>query len=58
MNSINKILRNVPFGGTILKELAILQPNKAVSESVDTVIRLAKHFPHWNWIIYLHWKNL
>ena len=35
-NSTTKML---PFGDTILQNLAVLQPNKASSESLDTIIR-------------------
>uniref|UniRef100_A0A1X7SHY9 HAT C-terminal dimerisation domain-containing protein n=1 Tax=Amphimedon queenslandica TaxID=400682 RepID=A0A1X7SHY9_AMPQE len=45
VNSIKKMLQKFPFGDTLLKDLGILQPQKAASYPVSTVVRLAKRFP-------------
>ena len=34
-----------PFEDTLLKDLGVVQPDQTTSNSVDTIIRLAKHFP-------------
>ena len=39
------MLKKIPFGDSILKDLGVLQPNKVSSCTVSTVVGLAKHFP-------------
>ena len=39
------MLAKFPFKDTLLKNLRVLQPDKAASFSVDTIIGLAKRFP-------------
>ena len=41
----SKNAQKFPFGDTLLKDLGILQPQKAASYPVSTVVRLAKRFP-------------
>jgi hypothetical protein len=43
--SIKKMIKKFPFSDTILKDLGILQPDKAGSYSAGTLQRLAKRFP-------------
>lgn len=45
LSSIQKMLKKFPFGDSLLNDLGILQPNKASTYQVNTVIRLAKKFP-------------
>lgn len=45
LSSIKKMLKKFPFGDTLLSDLGILQPEKASSYEVSTVLRLAKKFP-------------
>ena len=44
-SSITKMLQKFPFGDTLLKDLRVLQPEKAASYPVSTIIGLAKRFP-------------
>ena len=39
------MLKKFPFGDSLLKDLGILQSNKASSYAFERVFRLAKHFP-------------
>lgn len=43
--TIKKMLKKFPFGDTLLDDLGILQPEKAFSYQVATVLRLANRFP-------------
>ena len=43
--STRKILKQFPFGDTLLKDLSILQPDSAPFFSVEKLLSLAKHFP-------------
>ena len=39
------MLKKFPFGDSILKDLGVLQPDKAPSYSASTILSLAKRFP-------------
>ena len=43
--TIRKMTKNFPFNDTLLKDLAILQPEKTSDRDVSIVIKLAKRFP-------------
>ena len=45
VKTITKMLPKFPFGDTLLKDLGVLQPEKASSYPPATIIRLAKCFP-------------
>lgn len=42
---LQKIIRKFPFQDSLLKNLGVLQPDRAASYSVTTVLGLAKRFP-------------
>ena len=39
------MLKKFPFGDTLLRDLAVLQPDQTTTHSTDTIISLAKRFP-------------
>ena len=43
--SVSKMLKKLPFGDSILKDLGILQPQATASYSIDMITSLAKRFP-------------
>ena len=45
VSSITKTLKIFPFGDTLLRDLAVYQPDQTATHSIDTIISLAKRFP-------------
>ena len=39
------MIKNFPFGDTLLQDLRVLLPDQVTTYPVETIIKLANHFP-------------
>ena len=57
ISTLKKIIGKFPFGDKILQDFGILVPEKLSSYSVNTVIRLVKHFLNLSCLIPVLWTH-